>query len=234
MTPEERVAIRLASGRLRSAKYRAANRGKVLASLKAYRAVHLEEERARNKAYRSAHQEQAAARDKAYAAAHQTERRASLQAYKAAHKEGLRLSAQQHRAAHLDEMRARCRSYQASHAVKVAARKSAYRIANPELTRASYTAWARSNRAHLAARTRGREADKLKAMPAWANQRAMEAMYEAARRLTLATGIQYDVDHIFPLKGKTVCGLHVESNLQIMTHADNIRKHNKFPCEVAA
>lgn len=71
-------------------------------------------------------------------------------------------------------------------------------------------------------------------MPCWANADAIEAMYKAARRLSLETGIQYDVDHIVPLKGKNVCGLHVEYNLQIITHTKNMKKHNTFPFYGAA
>ena len=53
-------------------------------------------------------------------------------------------------------------------------------------------------------------------------------MYKEAQRLTKVTGEQYDVDHIIPLKGAAVCGLHVPWNLQVLKHADNMRKSNKY------
>lgn len=61
----------------------------------------------------------------------------------------------------------------------------------------------------------------------------MQAVYAEARRLTVATGIEHDVDHVVPMRGRNVSGLHVPWNLQVMTSAENSRKSNKFIAEVA-
>jgi len=64
--------------------------------------------------------------------------------------------------------------------------------------------------------------------PAWADRKAIAAVYKAARQLTKATGIKYAVDHIIPLRGSKVSGLHVHNNLQVITASANSAKHNKY------
>lgn len=96
-------------------------------------------------------------------------------------------------------------------------RAKAYNKANPEKAREI---------------VRRRQARKLQATPTWITKsdiKTMQLFYKEAERLTRETGIEHQVDHIYPLKGKTVCGLHVPCNLSVVTKNINNRKLNKHP-----
>jgi hypothetical protein len=65
-------------------------------------------------------------------------------------------------------------------------------------------------------------------IPVWANRDAIREVYAEAYRLTQETGIPHHVDHVIPLKGRNVCGLHIETNLQVLPALENMKKRNKF------
>lgn len=73
-----------------------------------------------------------------------------------------------------------------------------------------------------------RRAAKLNRTPPWSDLDAMRAIYAQARRMTVETGIPHHVDHVIPLQGKLVSGLHVPNNLQILTGSENSKKRNRY------
>jgi len=78
------------------------------------------------------------------------------------------------------------------------------------------------------AREAARRAQKGKATPPWADIAAIKAVYAQAKELEKLDGVKRHVDHIVPLKGRNVCGLHVLCNLRIITASDNLRKSARF------
>lgn len=99
-----------------------------------------------------------------------------------------------------------------------------WRRANPEREKQ----FKHASPEHRAARAASRVARKLRATPAWADASAIAAIYAEARVRTLATGVEHQVDHIAPLRGRTVSGLHVHQNLRVIPKQDNVRKGNRF------
>lgn len=82
-----------------------------------------------------------------------------------------------------------------------------------------------------------REAAKLLRTPIWARtpEHLMEVMdvYRFAKELTQSTGIEHQVDHFYPLRGRNVSGLHVAANLRVVTAHENHKKYNKHPEEIS-
>jgi hypothetical protein len=76
-----------------------------------------------------------------------------------------------------------------------------------------------------------RRAARLSRTPIWltdADHAEIKHIYEVAAKRTKKTGIQWHVDHIIPLRGKNVSGLHVPRNLKVITASQNYRKGNKW------
>lgn len=74
-----------------------------------------------------------------------------------------------------------------------------------------------------------RRARLRSAEPRWltpAQHEEIKELYVEARQLTLTTGEPHEVDHIVPLNGETVCGLHVPWNLRVLKAEANRLKGN--------
>ena len=103
-----------------------------------------------------------------------------------------------------------------------------YRAKDPERHREIVRRWAKENPDKDAANKAKRRAIRRKATVSWANYAAIQQVYRDARTLSEDLGVEFHVDHIVPLRGKLVCGLHWEGNLQIIPANDNMKKSNKF------
>jgi hypothetical protein len=67
-----------------------------------------------------------------------------------------------------------------------------------------------------------------KATPSWASLPEIALLKAQAAVKSEKDKVPYHVDHLVPLKGELVCGLHVIDNLAIVLAVDNILKSNNF------
>jgi hypothetical protein len=101
-------------------------------------------------------------------------------------------------------------------------------LRNSEKTREKSRVWKIQNPAKTNAMVAKRRAAKIKATPPWLTETQLNEIkefYVAAKELSSLIGEDVHVDHIVPLQGDNVCGLHVPWNLQLLLAEDNLRKN---------
>ena len=135
-----------------------------------------------------------------------------------------------------------CRDSNEKHKEKIAARKKQYEQANKdrivarraerlEKRREVKRLWREKNRGLVLAESAKRRAAKLYRTPAWLTEfdlLKIKCLYQVAAMRSRESGHAWHVDHIIPLQGEFVSGLHVPSNLQVIPAIDNLRKNNLY------
>lgn len=148
-----------------------------------------------------------------------------------------------YREANKDAVSARSKAYRQANAEAIRQKKAAAYLANIEQEREKRRAYSQQNMAQAierAKRWKKLNPDKVtastvkriswvkRATPAWANEFFIAEAYHIAKVRRETLGGQWHVDHIIPLRGKTVCGLHVENNLQVIPAKVNLLKGAKL------
>ncbi len=125
----------------------------------------------------------------------------------------------------------------------VAATSRKYRSSNPDTAKQTHKKYYNANKAKKLAYNKwwravnsdkqiaynaNRRAQIKQALPAWADIDKINEVYKQSVNISSETGTVHHVDHIIPLGGELVCGLHVYENLQVMVGVDNMSKNNKF------
>jgi len=146
----------------------------------------------------------------------------------------------------IDQERERLRKYREENPDRVRANYLRWRDAEPnrekeynakryaenkEAKLALNKKWAEKHPERLAAVKAKYRASKLQRTPEWLTQEHHDqivAKYAERDRLNKETGIEHHVDHILPLQGENVSGLHVPWNLQVITATENHQKSNYY------
>lgn len=153
--------------------------------------------------------------------------RATEAAYAATHREEIRVKTRAWYQENKPRKREVSRAWEARNSEYVKEKQSEWRAANRESGRQAVKNFWRRNpgtRQHADAL---RRASKLQATPGWVVRDALIEIYAAAAAMRKA-GLDVHVDHIVPLRGRGVCGLHVPWNLRIIPAEENMRKGNRF------
>ena len=117
------------------------------------------------------------------------------------------------------------------HKVKRLQYRKEWRAKNLEKDRDREKRYLKNNRPVVYAKNARRRAAETNAVPKWLTpiQKAqIQSYYEIAKACEMQTGNKYHVDHIVPLRGNGVNGLHVPWNLQVLTEFENCSKHNRI------
>jgi hypothetical protein len=125
----------------------------------------------------------------------------------------------------------RARARDLANPEQAAARKAKWRKENRDKHNAINREWNKNNKPVKAALQGKRKAAQLQRTPKWITEsdlRMIEAKYSLAAMLTRETGVIHHVDHIIPLQGKKVSGLHVFFNLRVIPGTDNVKKSNSY------
>jgi hypothetical protein len=102
---------------------------------------------------------------------------------------------------------------------------------NQEKRKAYQRLWSKTNRGTANALAKRYKLQKINATPSWLNSEhlyKMQCTYKLAAHLTLNSKEKWHVDHIIPIRGKNVCGLHLPWNLQVLPAKINMQKGNKI------
>lgn len=125
----------------------------------------------------------------------------------------------------------RARAWELANPEKAAAKKEKWRKENRKKHNAINRAWNFKNK-HIKAALEGkRRAAQLQRTPKWLTDIdlwIMEEAYHLAQSRTNLFCFPWHVDHIIPLQGKNVSGLHVPSNLRVIPGSENTKKSNKY------
>lgn len=123
------------------------------------------------------------------------------------------------------------RKWYAANREKLLAQKRKWDEENKDKRVKSRIEWENKNKGRIQGIKKKYKLTRANRVPKWLTPEHMseiESFYLKSKIMTEQTGVEHHVDHIVPLKGKNVSGLHVPWNLQVLTAAENMQKHNRW------
>ena len=119
-----------------------------------------------------------------------------------------------------EERKAAKRKYEVAYLSKPGKKELRYK-ANQNTQSERFKRWQQNNRDKVRLKNANERANKIQRFPKWADKELIKEFY-----LNCPEG--YHVDHIIPLRGRDVSGLHVIENLQYLPAKENMSKGNRY------
>ena len=123
------------------------------------------------------------------------------------------------------------KAYREDNREAISEKGKVYRKNNLEKITAYHKSWSNANPGVVSLHRTKRRQGLRNATPNWLTDDHITEIgdfYTLAKDCYLISGEVYEVDHIVPLQGKDICGLHVPWNLQVLPRDINRKKNNKY------
>jgi hypothetical protein len=208
----------------------------------------------KNLYHKTSKKQELAVKRKAYVAANREKVQKTRKAYDAKNKEQIAAREKKYREENSEQIKSKQKETKKKNAKKIAKTAKQYRERNPEKVRESSMRWKKENKEHIrqydrdrrdqhsewvaadrlanpekyTARAARARADRAQRNAPWADGELIQGIYRQATELSRATGIPHEVDHVIPLQGVNVSGLHHQDNLLIVPKNLNRSKSNSF------
>jgi hypothetical protein len=130
-----------------------------------------------------------------------------------------------------DKIKASTKAWKAKNPDRKRELNREYKKRNKAKVNANTKLYKQRNRGVTNANTAKRRAALLQRTPKWLTPldfTHIKLFYDCAADMTKVIGIDFEVDHIIPLQGELMSGLHIASNLQVITAFENQAKNNRI------
>ena len=168
---------------------------------------------------------------KAYMKAYREANKEKAAAWRESNRQELKVYFKNRHNENKEKLSAQNKEYYEKNKEKIIKKVSAYYEQNKESISKYKLEHYKNNQHIYVAASKKRKASRIQRTPNWLTSKdfeAIELVYAEAKNREVETGIKHHVDHIIPLQGKNVSGLHVPANLQIISATDNLRKSNRY------
>lgn len=171
------------------------------------------------------------ARMKEYRLANKEAETKRIREWKDANKEHIKTKSKAYNEENKEKIADQKREYYLKNKERIDAKNSEYNKKNKDMLSKKRTEWLARTPGLSASYVKKYQASKLQRTPSWLTEfdkLKISCIYSVAAMLTRHNNEPWHVDHVIPLQGELVSGLHVPSNLQVLRGSENISKKNKF------